>query len=239
MESIIDVNTLFGPLPAASVDLTVEELLDLMTAGGVESACTLSTLGLLLDANVGNAATRAACSEYSQLIPVATLNPTTFFGDDAAIQRATQDGFKVVRFFPHVQGWPIDYQPFASVLEILAGTGIPVMVSISSAGQMTTMENIGGGYPTVIFTGVDSAHLPEAISVVRRRPGWMLDSSKLVAIGSVKLVVDSVGPEALLFGTGAPAQSLSAALQVIDHSGITAQQRELVLCGNAQRIIRN
>src|SRR5580658_10086368 len=170
MESIVDVNTLFGPLPAASVDLTVEVLLDLMATGGVSSACTLSTLGLLLDSNVGNAATRAACSEYPQLIPTATLNPTAFFGDAAPVQRLQADGFRLVRFFPAVQEWPITYQPFGSLLEILAEFNLPVMVNVIAPGQITALESFVGSYPTIIFSGVDPVLLPEAIAVLHKKP---------------------------------------------------------------------
>ncbi len=237
MDSIIDVNTLFGPLPLASVDLTVETLLELMAAGGVTSACTLSTLGLLLDANVGNAATRAACAEYSQLMPVATVNPSTFFGDPTPLIRLRQDGFRSVRFFPSVQGWPIGYQPFAAVLEILAPTGIPIMVSINSPGEVTALQAIAGNYPRVILTAVDHIILPEAIAALRKHSTWMVETSRLLAIGSVKLVADTVGAERVLFGTGAPAQSLSSALHALQHSGVSDSDRRLILCGNAERVL--
>jgi len=237
MESIVDVNTLFGPLPAASVDLTVEVLLDLMSNGGVSSACTLSTLGLLLDAGVGNAATRAACEEYPQLIPTATLNPTSFFGDDTPITRISSEGFRMVRFFPAAQGWPILYQPFSSILEILTRSNLPVMVSITHPGEITALESFAGFYPNIVLSGVDLSLLPEAIAALRRKPGWFVETSRLVAIGSVKMVADNVGPERLLFGTGAPAQSLSAALHALMHSGLSDVDRALILSGNAQRIL--
>lgn len=237
MEPIIDVNTLFGPLPAASVDLTVEVLLELMSSSGVTSACTLSTLGLLLDPNVGNAATRAACSEYPELIPTATLNPSAFFGDPAPVQRIGADGFRLVRFFPNVQEWPIIYQPFGSLLEILAESNVPVMVNVAVPGQITALASFVGSYPTVIFSGVDAALLPEAISTLRKKTNWMVETSRLTSIGSVKLVADAVGAERLLFGTGAPAQSLSAALYALQHAGITEAERRLILSGNAERLL--
>src|SRR5258708_6472142 len=106
MDDIVDINTLFGPLPAASVDLAVDALLDMMSVQNVGTACTLSTLGMLLDPMVGNAATRAACSEHSQLKAVATLNPTMYFGDDGMSQSLKSEGFHLVRFFPGQQGWP-------------------------------------------------------------------------------------------------------------------------------------
>jgi predicted TIM-barrel fold metal-dependent hydrolase len=237
MDSVIDVNTLFGPLPLASVDLTVETLLELMAAGGVTSACTLSTLGLLLDATVGNAATRAACSEYPQLMPLATLNPASFFGDAAPLLRLRQEGFRAVRFFPSVQHWPIAFQPFSSILEILAPTGIPIMVSISSPGDITALQAVAGSYPRVILTAVDLTHLPEALAAMRKHSNWMIETSRLLAIGSVKLVADAVGADRILFGTGAPAQSLSAALHALQHSGVSDPDRRLILCGNAERVL--
>ena len=94
MDDIIDINTLFGPLPVASSDLSVDTLLQLMQKHKVGTACILSTLGLLLDPTVGNAATRAACGEHPELLPIATLNPTMYFGDSEPILRLKADKAK-------------------------------------------------------------------------------------------------------------------------------------------------
>jgi predicted TIM-barrel fold metal-dependent hydrolase len=191
----------------------------------------------LLDSNVGNAATRAACSEYPQLIPTATLNPTAFFGDAAPVQKLQADGFRLVRFFPALQEWPIAYQPFGSLLEILAEFSLPVMVNVIAPGQITAVESFVGSYPTIIFSGVDPLLLPEAIAALRKKGDWMLETSRLTAIGSIKQVVDCVGAERLLFGTGAPAQSLSGALSALKHAGITNAERLQILSENAGRIL--
>src|SRR5918911_145496 len=113
MDDIVDVNTLFGPLPAAATDLSVEDLAALMRRHGVRACCTLSTVGLLLDHNSGNAATRAACSENPSLVPVATINPQSYFGGNGGQTRFREDGFKLARFFPGLQGWDAVYAPFA------------------------------------------------------------------------------------------------------------------------------
>ena len=83
MDEIVDINTLFGPLPAASADLNVDSLLTLMQKHSVRAACTLSTLGLLLDPTIGNSATKAACVEHPELMPVAltTLGERSAIGD--------------------------------------------------------------------------------------------------------------------------------------------------------------
>lgn len=237
MDEIVDVNTLFGPLPAASVDLAIETLLALMAQRGIGAACTLSTLGLLLDPTVGNAATRAACAEDPQLIPVATLNPTMFFGDADPLLRLSSEGFKIVRFFPQEQNWPLHYQPFHALLESLQQTQLPVMVNVSRSGDITTLQNFVGFYPTIILAGVNADLLPEAIAVLRRQSDWMLETSHLFAIGSMKLVVDTVGAERLLFGSGAPAQSLAAALNTLNYAGLSEATRHKILSANARRVL--
>src|SRR5215468_11050422 len=112
MSEIIDINTLFGPMPAAASDLSVEELAALMKRHSVSAGCTLSTVGLLLDHNSGNSATRAACAENRALIPVATINPLSFFGTEGPHLRFKQDGFRLVRFFPVAQCWDVEHAAF-------------------------------------------------------------------------------------------------------------------------------
>src|SRR5437764_486846 len=124
MDDIVDINTLFGPQPASSVDMPVDALITLMQKHQVGAACTLSTLGLLLDPAVGNAATRAACGEHAELLPVATLNPTLYFGDASGVTRLKEEGFRLVRFFPNAQGWPVDFAPFHAVIQSLRATGL-------------------------------------------------------------------------------------------------------------------
>src|SRR5437588_8270604 len=125
MPEIIDINTLFGPMPAAASDLSVDDLTGLMSVHSVAKCCTLSTVGVLLDHNSGNAATRAACSENASLIPVATLNPQAFFGGDGPHTKFKADGFKLIRFFPGLQGWDCDYAPFRAVCKALAKEPLP------------------------------------------------------------------------------------------------------------------
>src|SRR5581483_7042554 len=132
MDDIVDINTLFGPLPIASTDLAVDALLALMQKHKVQAACTLSTLGLLLDPTIGNAATRAACEEHPELLPVATLNPTMYFGDTEALQRLSEEGFRLLRFFPGRQGWPVEFAPFRSLLHHLEQAALPVMIDIET-----------------------------------------------------------------------------------------------------------
>jgi predicted TIM-barrel fold metal-dependent hydrolase len=238
MSDIVDINTLFGPLPSSSADLAVDALLDLMQTHQVQSACTLSTLGVLLDASLGNAATRAACAEQSQLLPVATYNPMVFVGDTEPIARFVQDGFRLLRFFPSEQGWKIDYSPFHWLLSSIEGAGLPVMVNISGPGEITDLTRaIGAQSSTIILSRVDRDTLTEAIAALNTFPNWHIETSRLLAPGCLRLAAETVGPDRLMFGTGAPAVPIASGLHTVRYAGLDEETVDMILGANARRIL--
>ncbi len=239
MPQIIDVNTLFGPLPYASSDLNVEALLALMQQNGVERALTLSTLGMLLDPNVGNAVTRAACQQVPQLLPVATLDPTQFFGDTQPITQLAQDGFRMVRFFPNDQEWTPTCLPFLEVVSSLSPSRLPIMVSADKPGTISTLANVLQEYPgSVILSGVSMDSMAELLPALKRFPLWAVETSRLLSMGTLALIARTVGADRLLLGTTAPFRSMAGAVQTIRYSGLNETEVAGVLGGNAQRILK-
>jgi predicted TIM-barrel fold metal-dependent hydrolase len=238
MDDIVDINTLFGPLPAASADLAVDALLDLMQTHRVNAACTLSTLGILLDSLLGNAATRAACAEQGILVPVATLNPTMFYGDTTAVSRLAAEGFRLVRFFPCAQRWKIDFAPFHWLMEHIQDTGLPVMVNIEKMGEITDLTRaLRGNEGVVILSQVDHSTLAEAIAALQMFPNWHIETSRLLAPGCLRLATECVGPERLLFGTGAPAHPIASGLHTLRYAGLDESTIDMILGANARRLL--
>ncbi len=239
MDEIIDVNTLFGPLPQASNDLTVESLLALMQHNGVGRACTLSTLGLLLDPAVGNAVTKATCGENTSLLPVATFNPTMYFGDAALLAAASSDGFRLVRFFPAQQGWPLDFAPFRALIAALRPANLPIMVGVAQSGDITALARILTDYPApVILADVHAGLLAEAIAALRENPTWHLELSRLLAPGAIQAVATAVGASRLLFGSNAPSHPIASALDTLHFAGVSDADRQQILAANALRVLK-
>jgi predicted TIM-barrel fold metal-dependent hydrolase len=238
MDVIVDINTLFGPLPAASADLAVDHLLDLMQRHQIGAACSLSTLGIVLDPALGNAATRAACAEQPQLLPVATMNPNMFFGDTSPLESLVNEGFRLIRFFPAEQNWKVDFAPFHWLLQSIQDTGLPVMVNIAAIGEISDLMHVLGSHDgAVILSRVDGHTLPEAVAALRTFPDWLLETSRLLAPGCLRLAVDTVGPERLLFGTGAPARPVASALHTLHYSGLDQEAIAMILGSNARRVL--
>lgn len=231
---IVDVKTQFGPLPMASSDLAVDDLLGLMQKHGVRAAFTLSTLGLLLDPMAGNMATKAACGDHPELLPVATLNPMMYFGDSAADGLS---GYRLVRFAPAMQNYPLDFAPFAE-LASQVGASLPIMVDVAKPGDITQLERAIGDLPKpVILSNVSAELLSEAVAVMKRRKNWTLETSQLQIPGGVKLAAETLGAERVLFGTSAPLQPVAGAIQTIRLSGLPEPALTQIFGANAQKML--
>lgn len=233
---IVDVNTQFGPLPMASSDLAVDDLLGLMQKYQVQAAYTLSTLGLLLDPTAGNSATKAACGEHPKLFPIATLNPLMYFGDDSVIAGIVGE-YCMVRFAPQMQGYPLDFAPLGELVTAVAAS-LPVMIDVQKPGDITALERlIGDVAKPLILEGVHATLLAETVSALKRHPQWYVETSALLIPGAIKMLAETIGAERILLGTNAPLQPLAGAIQTVRLSGVTEQALTQILGANARRIL--
>ncbi len=240
MPDILDVNTLFGSLPMLNADLTLDGLRAMLHKHGIQSALTLSTVGILLDPEVGNAITRATCADQPDLLPVATLHPERYFGDDTPVLRLADDGFRMVRFFPDLQGWPIAFAPFQAQLAALARAArpLPIMVDVLHAGQITQLAEVAKGYPgTVVLGRVELNLLAEALLVLRQNPRWYIEISRLLACGALAQVARTAGVDRILFGSSAPLRSMGGIMNMLRVSGLSGAEQEQVLMHNAGKAL--
>jgi len=238
MSDIIDINTLFGPLPVSSTDLPVDELIALMQKHSISACCTMSTVGMLLDHTSGNAATLAACREMPSLRPVATVNPLCYFGGEGPAEQFVEAKFSLVRFFPSVQGWPLRFAPFRTLLRTLAARNLPVMINITEPGMATELVDMMDEIECrIVLAGVDDRQVSEAIAVLRAHKGFYVETSGLTATGALKLLVAGVGVERVLFGSAAPGRPMGSALAVVRHSGISEEHQAAILGANARVLL--
>ncbi len=235
---ITDVNTLFGAYPAQHADSSPESLVEVMRAQGVDWCLALSTWGLFHSAQVGNEETMRACQAHDHLIPVATVNPIHYWGQEGMIEGIVGGAFEMFRFFPHLQGWPLEFAPFMRILSVLGRSArTPIMVSVQERGEATQLLRLLDDFPhPVILEGISPATLTEAVSLMRVHPNLYVETSALVAPYALPLLRDTAGIGRVLFGSDAPVRSLAAVLGYVRASGLSPSDQDAVLSGNAQRV---
>lgn len=235
---ITDVNTLFGAYPAQHADSSPESLVEVMRAQGVDWCLALSTWGLFHSAQAGNEETMRACQAHDHLIPVATINPTHYWGQEGMIEGIAGGAFEMFRFFPHSQGWPLEFAPFMRILSVLDRSArMPIMVSVEQRGEATQLLRLLDDFPhPVILAGVSPETLTEAVSLMRVHENLLIETSALAAPHALPLLRDTSGIGRVLFGSDAPGRSLAAALSYVRSSGLSTADQDAVLSGNAQRV---
>ncbi len=235
---ITDVNTLFGAYPAQHPDSNAETLVETMRTQGVDWCLALSTWGLFHAAAEGNAETMRACKTHDHLIPVATINPVHYWGQEGMIESIAEDAFEMFRFFPHLQDWPLEFAPFIRILSVLGRQErMPIMVSVDRRGDATQLVRLLDDFAhPVVLEGVSPDTLTEAISLMRVHENLYLETHALLAPYALSLLRDTVGVERILFGSDAPGRSLAAALNYVRKSGLSESDQNAILSLNAQAI---
>jgi hypothetical protein len=236
--AVIDVNTIFGAYPSEHADSTAETLLKEMAAHGVDRSFSLSTWGIYYREAMGNEHTLRAQQHFEgKIAAVATLSPHDFFSD-ATVDLLIEKPFALYRFFPNVQEWPIDYAPFEQILRVLTEHKKPVMVTTKYPGQATSLSRLASTYQgPVILEGVGKQNMAEALCVLQSHDNFYVETHDFRLPGAIETFRDRIGVDRILFGSGAPAFSVGAALSYVQASGLTDDEKEAVLSGNATSVL--
>lgn len=99
-------------------------------------------------------------------------------------------------------------------------------------GAAIIIAHLGGDLPTL-------QQDCSAEMAVRKLPNAYLGTESIREYYSIRIALDRLGPERLLFGSDYPLGWPGAYLSVFDGAGPTEEERRLVLGGNLLRLIRN
>ncbi len=237
-EPILDVFALFGPIPPAGAAPGTDRLRATLTRNGVAGAIAFSTRGIYHSASAGNRETAKLCQESGgMLLPGAILDPRVARPD------TSHQGARMLALFPATQGWPVGWLPLTQLLKRVAGEGVaaPLMFETTRPGDSSALHDAleKSGYAgPVVLIGVDDPTLSEALAVASSDPKVHLATDGLSGIGQLAQVVELLGAERLVFGSGAVSRNaLSAALAVVRASGLDSATQAQILSQNARRLL--
>lgn len=235
---IIDANTIFGPWPLVRADMAVERLAAALKNHGVSRALAISTVGALHNHGDGNAETLRVCQEQPMLIPVATIDPRGYFGPPGTLQKLAEQGFRMFRFFPMLQDWRLDHAAFCDVLDELELLHLPVMVQARESGYPTAlMKSLDGHKSSFILEGISFENMAEVVSVMRKHENVLVDTRELKVPGALRFLVDQVGADRVIFGSGCLRSSLAASLGYVMEAEIVDETKAKILGANIRRLL--
>jgi predicted TIM-barrel fold metal-dependent hydrolase len=235
---IIDCNTLFGFWPREKVDLSVDTLLGAMRARSVARSVTCSAKAILYDTGEGNDDTAVVCGGKTELIPAAVLDPRQYPVCLEEARKRLGQGVRVFRLYPDRHGYPTDFAPLEELLPLL-GDAL-VMVSASWVGAATSLVRWTSRFPgRLVLTDLSPMALGEALAALKSSDRVYLETSGpgLESAGALEIAVRTLGPDRILFGSGAPLISLGSALTALEYADLSDAERAAIQGDNLAKLL--
>ncbi|HOG50839.1 MAG TPA: amidohydrolase family protein [Lentisphaeria bacterium] len=248
---MFDINTAIGHWPFRRLPRrSAGELRQYLHSYGVEGAAVASTPALFYmnsqDANLELAEEIAPHRDF--FVGVATLNPgyaAAVRDLDACVEKL---GFRALRLSPCYHNYNLADGTADALLARAGELGIPVLLpnEIVNYRQRHWMEPnqplgmesvlaICARFPQVTFIGTEGGY---SLSLTAP-PNLCLEMSRYSSCYGQVLagMVQKLGAERILFGSGAPFKEIEPSLLKLHHCQIPDAQKELIAGGNARRLL--
>jgi predicted TIM-barrel fold metal-dependent hydrolase len=211
-----------------------ERYLALMDKHSVEKACVQSTMAANLTAS-NDIVNEEIKKANGRLNGVVRVNPNDKEGSLKEIDmRVKQQGWKMIKLHPYLQGFPIDSEVAFPIFEKARELKIPVQVHTCSSftntpGQVAIAAEL---FPevTILMSHMGMPDLVEqALIAAKLRPNIVLETALQVIPAMTKEAVRLIGPERVVFGSDSPYLSLGIGLSLIEEAGLTEAEKDWVL----------
>jgi len=245
----IDINAFFGHWPYWPIPHTRgEESLRLMDRFGIDRAAICSLRGMFGDWREANDETlELAKSHPDRLTPVATMSPMCGGGGEA-LRTLVDQGFRGIRLYPLLlQGYSLR-SPFSGEIADTAGElAIPVIVPTRpmmnfrfATLPIDDIAALAQRHPATTFILSGPNYLSEfqsAIEALTRCANILIEISCMQAVGAVAKMVQAVGADRVLFGTGLPLHYPACNVVKLEHAALTKTQAAAISSENAKRCL--
>lgn len=236
---IIDCNAFFGFSSKRNLDMSIDSLKKIMDKYQRLNVIILSTVGIQYDYQTGNEETLSVCKqEGKRFLPAASIDPRRYFGCKEEVERRVKQGFKLFRFFPDSQGWPLEFAPFQKILEEINRFGKPVMIPAAGYGLPTQVTKLIKDLEMpIILTSISYCNLSEALVLMKDYPQIYVETHLLNSPDAIEIVTSEVGCERLVFGSNSPLSYFSSAFLPILYADINQEEKSKILGENILKLI--
>jgi uncharacterized protein len=242
--TIIDFHTHVDEAPAFGWIDPPDKIVGLLDEAGIDSAVIMTYTDLPgLNPDALDYIVDAAGRFPGRLIPFVRVNPNYVDDMNGIIDRAVELGVRGIKFHPTTTLAHPAGDATVAVLRRAGELGLPALFH-SGDDPYTT--------PQVFALAAEAApdcaivlghmggylHVDDAIAVAERHSNLYLETSAMPYPEAIRRAIDRIGPERVIFGSDGPGCNPKLELQKIDGLGLEAEQRAMVVGGNANRLLR-
>jgi len=232
-----------GPEGGKEEAVGVDEYVDEMSRLGIARALVRTAPNdLIVDTCAANNELYGACEEHRELTPCPMLVPNTAYDrapDEEQIADAIARGSGAAVLRPKLDRWDLAAWCGGPLLAGLAERRLPVFCSIKEF-SFGDLADLARRYPDMPLIAAELQYLQQRtlVPLLETFPNVYASlGSNYVVYGGIALLVDKVGPERLLFGTGFPAAEPMGAATMLMYAPVSDDAKALIGSANLERLL--
>lgn len=217
----------------------VPQLLAIMDRYGIDRTIVMAAT----EQSPKNRAVAEAVKASERLLSFAVINPHEAHGGVGLLREAVLEfGMNGLKLMPLRHGYEIDGSTALPIMQEARNLCIPV--SIHSGAQFCLPWQIAAiarkfpEVPVIMDHMGWRYYIDGAIDVAMEQPNIYLETALVGMPGYIRMAVDKVGPDRVIYGSDYPTGHPSSMIANIDAADLTPGDRALVMGGNLFRLLR-
>ncbi len=240
--SVIDIHLHYGPWYFPIHTPSIAEMRETLQRFGITRGIVSSSVALIYDFREGNRLLMEALAGHTDLLGYVTVNHN--YVEESLQELETYLGepnFVGVKMHPLCFRQPVDTPEGRRMVRAVAEHGVPLLVhthtsSLESPWHVVPVAKENPSLP-IIMAHMGGESWMEGIRVAQEVSNLYLEPCcSYPDADKLRLAVDAIGAERILFGSDYSLLDPAFTLGMVQSSGLTSTERDLVLEGNALRL---
>jgi uncharacterized protein len=216
----------------------VQQLLAIMDKYGIDRTIVMAST----EQSPQNLAVVEAIKGIDRLLSFAVINPYEAHGGVGLLRQAVQEwGMNGLKLMPLRHGYEIDGSAPLPIMQEAHDLGIPVSIHSGSQfclpWQIARLARRFPDVPVIMDHMGWRYYIDGAIDVAMEQPNILLETALVGMPGYIRMAVDKVGGDRVIYGSDYPTGHPSSMIANIDAANLSPDDRALVMGGNLARIL--
>lgn len=222
--------------------VTKTDILELMDRCDIEKAIAYHSIAKEGDMKAGNLELLKDTQDDDRFIRQWVAMPSAFgefMSVDELLTGMKEHGVSSVRLFPKTHGFSLKPYAMGKFMAAMAEHKIPVFMTYNESGEQDALYGLLTDYPQVNFVISDISYREERkmFPILQQCKNLYIGTGNYVVHGGVKTMCEYFGAERMIFDTGLPTGSATAAVSLICFAEISQEEKELIAHGNIERML--
>ncbi|MFB6131643.1 MAG: amidohydrolase family protein [Salinigranum sp.] len=245
---IVDANANVGPTlyDDFECDPSLDGVWDALRAAGVDRAVLAPLKPRSFDFDAANASLAARIAGREEFVGIARIDPRVDGSEEQADRALAEYGLRGLKLHPWEETYPITAEIVPPVVEVARDHDVPVWIHAGYPGvsHALSIRRLVSRYPDVRFVlthgsqlDISGLSLTDAMLLAEETENTYFELSGVYRRDLVEDLVETIGPERVLFGTNVPYFHPTVEKSRVTTADIPAEAKEQVLGGAIEALL--